>query len=110
MVDILQALGIAYLGLMLYLTFLYYKKNNYTLKNFLFWVTVWCFGILLLIMPETTSLITQRLKVARVIDFYLILGVMFFSIVCFLSYNQVKKNERKIEELVRQIALGKKKK
>ncbi len=107
--ELLQILGLAYLTLMLYLTFLYYKKNNYTLRNFLFWVTVWLMGALMLLMPETTSLVTQKLKVARVIDFYLILGIMFFSIICFLSYNQVKRNEQKIEELVRKIALEKKK-
>jgi len=110
MVDVLQALGIAYMVLMIYLTFLYYKKNNYTLRNFLFWIGIWCVGLVLLIMPETTSLVTQRLRVPRVIDFYLILGIMFFSILCFVSFLQVKKNERKVEELVRKLAIERRKK
>jgi hypothetical protein len=108
MVNVIQVLGIAYLLIMLYLTFLYYKRNQYTLRNFLFWIGVWVLGVLLLLVPKTTSLLTQQLNVPRVIDFYLILGLMFFSVICFLSYAQVKRNEQKVEELVRKLALRKK--
>ena len=105
MVEILQALGTAYLALMLYLTFLYYKRNNYSARSFAFWIVVWSVGILMLIVPQTTSLITQKLQVTRVIDFYLIVGLMFFSIICFWSFVKAKKTEARVEELVRQIAL-----
>ena len=35
-----QEMGIN--ALMLYLTFLYYKRNNYSLRSFLFWLAIWC--------------------------------------------------------------------
>jgi hypothetical protein len=105
MISILQGLGLLYLLLMLYMTFLYYKRNHYSARNFAFWVVVWLFGILLLLFPQTSSVITQTLAVPRVIDFYLILGLMFFSIISFLSYLTVKRNERKVEDLVRRLAL-----
>ena len=109
MVLVLQALGIAYLAFMLYLTFLYYKRNQYTFRNFIFWVAIWLIGIILLVMPETSSVITERLAVPRVLDFYLVLGLMCFSILCFFSFANVKRNEQKIEELVRKLALEKRK-
>jgi len=105
MVSVIQVLGIGYILLMLYLTFLYYKKNHYSLRSFIFWIAVWSCGVLLLILPESTSLITQKLAVPRVIDFYLIVGLMFFSIITFFNYRTVKMNEAKIEELVRKVAL-----
>jgi hypothetical protein len=108
--DVLQTLGVAYLALMLYLSFLYYKRNNYSLRSFIFWACVWAVGIVLLVIPQTTSVLTQRLRVPRVIDFYLILGLMFFSIICFLSYAAVRRNEAKIEELVRSVAIERAKK
>ncbi|MDD9954356.1 MAG: DUF2304 domain-containing protein [Candidatus Woesearchaeota archaeon] len=108
MLELLQVAGIGYILFMLYLSFLYYKQNNYSLRSFLFWVTVWLGGILLLLVPETTSFFTQRLQVARTIDFYLILGLMFFSVITFFNYVTVKKTERRVEELVRKTALKKK--
>jgi hypothetical protein len=105
--SILQVLGILYLLAMLYLTFLYYKRNNYSGHSFAFWACVWSFGILLLVFPQSSSRITQTLNVPRVIDFYLILGLMFFSIITFLNYLAVKRNENRIEDLVRRLALDK---
>lgn len=104
MVSVLQVLGIAYLACMLYLTFLYYKRNNYSVRSFIFWVVVWVGGIILLIIPTTISSMTQQLDVARTIDFYLIIGLMFFSGICFMSYATVQKNEQRIEKLVREMA------
>jgi hypothetical protein len=109
MVGVLQIIGIGYIFLMIYLAFLYYKRNNYSTRSFLFWVVVWAFGLLLLLFPESASIITQRLKVARVTDFYLVLGLMFFSIITFLNYAKVKRTEDRVEQLVRSMALKRKK-
>jgi hypothetical protein len=109
MVGVLQVLGIAYVLIMIYLSFLYYKRNNYSIQSFIFWCVVWCFGGLLLLMPESISALTQRLTFSRVIDFYLVVGLMFFSIVCFLNFATVKRTEAKVEELVRKVALQRKK-
>ena len=75
----------------------------------MFWAVVWGLGIILLIAPESASFVTQQLRVPRVIDFYVILGIMFFSIITFLNYATVKKNELRIEELVRKVALKRRK-
>jgi hypothetical protein len=107
MVTVLQVLGLAYILMMVYLSFLYYKKNNYSVQSFIFWVVVWCFGGVLLAFPESSSIITQRLKIVRVLDFYLIAGLMFFSVVCFLNYATVQRTEKKVDELVRRIAIDK---
>ena len=108
MVGVLQLLGVGYILVMVYLSFLYYKRNNYSVQSFLFWCAVWLFGGLLLAFPESISAFTQKLTFARVIDFYLVAGLMFFSIICFLNYATVKRNEAKIEELVRKTALKRK--
>jgi hypothetical protein len=109
MIGILQLLGLLYLVLMLYLTFLYYKKNHYSWQSFTFWITVWSLGILLMLFPQTSSFITQRLTVPRVIDFYLIIGLMFFSIITFLNYVAMQRTQRKVEDLVRELARKKRK-
>ena len=109
MINALQVLGIAYILFMLYLSFLYYKRNNYSARSFIFWIVVWFIGGLLLIFPQNISFLTQQISVARVLDFYLIVGLMFFSAICFFSFAAVKRTESKVEELVRQMALRRKK-
>ena len=60
MIGLLQIFGILYLLLMLYMTFLYYKRNNYSWRSFAFWVAVWSAGIVLLLFPQTSSTFTQQ--------------------------------------------------
>jgi hypothetical protein len=110
MVSLLQTIGIAYVLFMLYLTFLYYKRNSYSGSSFAFWIVVWAFGGLLLAFPESASVLTQRLHVARTLDFYLIMGLMFFSVIAFLNFRTASRTEAKVEELVRRLALEKKRK
>ncbi len=109
MIAALQVFGIIYILFMLYLTFLYYKRNNYSVQSFVFWVAVWAIGAILLAIPETLNSVIQQFTVARVIDFYLIVGLMFFSAVCFFSFAAVKRTENKVEDLVRQLALKRRK-
>lgn len=111
MIGGLQIFGIIYLLFMMYLTFLYYKRNNYSIRSFVFWMSIWAVSIVLMIFPQSASVLTQQvLGVSRVIDFYLIMGLLFFSLITFINYRTVKKNEQKIEDLVRKIAIEKKEK
>ena len=107
MVDALQLIGVAYVLFMVYLTFLYYKRNNYSVQSFVFWVVVWAVGGVLVLFPNTTGVFLQQFHVARVIDFYLILGLMFFSAICFINFVTTRRTEEKVEELVRKIAIRK---
>jgi len=78
------------------------------MQSFIFWVVVWAAGGVLLAFPNSASLLTQQLHVARVTDFYLILGLMFFSVITFLNSTSTKRTEKRVEELVRKIAIKKK--
>lgn len=110
MVLNIQIVGIIFMLVMLYLTFLYYKKNNYTRSALVFWAGVWVVAALMLVFPQVFSSIVERLSFARTTDFYLTIGLMFFGIITFLNYANVKRQERKVDELVRNIALAKKRK
>jgi hypothetical protein len=109
MPTLLQAIGVAYLAFMVYLTFLYYKRNNYSIQSFIFWMAIWLLAAVLLLIPNLANVIIPKLQVVRVLDLYLIVGLLFFSAVCFFSYAAVKRTESKVEELVRQVALKRRK-
>ena len=108
-VSPLQAIGIAYLAFMIYLSFLYYKRNNYSWQSFVFWIAVWGIAAVLLLIPGLASEIIPKLQVVRLLDLYVIAGLLVFSAVCFFSYASVKRTENKVEELVRQLALKRRK-
>jgi hypothetical protein len=109
MVLALQVVGIMFMVFMLYLTFLFYKRNNYGKKSFAIWVAVWLGGAFLLLFPQWFATVTEQLRFSRVTDFYIAMAIMFFGIVTFFNFVNVKRQERQVEKLVREFALEKKK-
>jgi hypothetical protein len=107
MIPGLQILGILFGLIMIYLTFINFKRKNFDTKDFAIWIIVWIFFLFMTIFPNLVYGIMQSLKIERTVDFFVIGGFMFFSVVIFYLYRSVRKNENKVEEIVRKIALKK---
>ena len=105
-----QILGIVFALVMIYLTFLYYKKNHYSRVSLFLWMAVWLGTLVLVIFPSTIYGVMETLKIERTVDFFVICGFLFFSVVIFYLYNAVKQMQRKMEKLVREVAIKKVKK
>lgn len=103
----LQIIGLLFGLVMLYFTFLFYKKRAYDDKSFLIWILVWSFFLVMVIFPQTIYGLMETLEIERTVDFFVIGGFLFFSIVLFYLYVIVKKCQRRIEYLIRKIALQK---
>ena len=110
MVLEVQILGALFMAVMLYLTFLFYKRNNYSKVSFYMWMGVWVAGAALLLFPNLSLGLVRELRFARVTDLYIALALMFFTMVTFFNFVSVKKQEKTVENLVRAIALEKGKK
>lgn len=107
----IQVIGIIFVLVMIYLTFLYYKKRHYSAASLSLWMAVWLGALLLVLFPETLYGIMETLKIERTVDFFVISGFMFFIVLIFYLYSTVKQMQRKMEKLVRKIAIdGKKEK
>lgn len=104
----IQVIGVVFSLLMLYLTFLYYKKNNYTRTAFIFWVVVWVCAMGLVLFYQEFGALSSQLQFARTSDLYITIAVLFFGAITFLNYASVKRQERKVEELVRGMAMKRK--
>jgi hypothetical protein len=99
-----QILGLLFGLVMIYLTFLYYKRANYDRRGFIFWFVIWIGFIFLAMFPKTLYGIMEILKINRTADFFYISGFLFFSVVLFYIYNITKKNQKQLEILIRKIA------
>lgn len=101
----IQLVGIMFCLVMLYLTFLYYKQDNYGKTSFIFWSLIWLGSLILVSFPSIVYGIMDTLKIQRTSDFIVMIGFMFFSVIIFYMYNIVKKMKSQMEKLVRELAI-----
>lgn len=91
---------------MIYFTFLYYKRSNYEKFGLVFWLLVWLGFIFLGMFPQTVYGVMEALSIERTADFFYAGGILLFSVVLFYLYNITKKNQKQIEIVVRKMALA----
>ncbi len=103
----IQVFGIVFGAFMLYMSFLQWKKRQFTLNEFLFWSSFAVAFSLLSLFPDVINPITAALKLERKLDLFIILGFMFLIAATFYSYRIVRHTQKQLEDLVRQIALEK---
>lgn len=110
MITGIQIIGVLFALIMLYLTFLYYKKNSYSGRSFALWTVIWVGFLLATFFPSTLYLVMEELSIERTVDLFIIGGFMFFAVVIFYLFVIIKGLEGRIEKLVRQVAIELKKK
>lgn len=103
----IQILGILFAIFMLYYTFLQKKRKDFTTKEYSFWVILWTIFLIVTIFPGLLDPIVKSLSLARTMDFFIILGFMFLIGSIFYTYTLVRKNQKKLEEIVRKVAMKK---
>jgi len=101
-----QLLGVAFGMLMVYLTFVHFKKREYTVKEFSVWMILWLAFILIALFPQIMQYFVHKtLGMSRTLDFLIIIGFIMITGIMFYTYSVVRKTQNKIEEIVRKFAL-----
>jgi hypothetical protein len=101
----IQIIAIIFVALMMYFTFVNYKRKNYGVQSLVLWMVVWIGAILLVSFPKVIYGLMQTLEIQRTADFFTLAGFAFFTVIIFYLYTTVKKNNYKIEQLVRELAM-----
>ena len=70
--QFIQLLGLLFGLLMLYFTFLHYKRNEFKIETFLFWALLWVVYILMVIYPTSLDFFVEQLKFGRRLDFFIV--------------------------------------
>ncbi len=104
----IQILGILFGFFMIYYTFLQYKRKEFTIKEYSFWFAFWAAFVVVTLFPQILDPLLKTFSIARTLDFFIITGFLFLIFVSFYTYTMVRKNQRKIEEIVRNVALKRK--
>lgn len=103
----IQLLAVLFGLVMLYLTFLYFKRSNYGTTAFIFWVLVWASFLVISMFPTTVYGIMDALSIQRTADFFVISALMIYSVVIFKLYVRNKELQAKIEKVVKKVAFDK---
>ena len=104
----IQILGVLFGFFMIYYTFLQYKRKEFTIKEYSFWFVFWGIFVIVTLFPQLLVPVLNTLNISRTLDFFIIAGFLFLTFVVFYTYTIVRKNQRKVEEIVRNIALKRK--
>ncbi|MBS3088404.1 DUF2304 domain-containing protein [Candidatus Pacearchaeota archaeon] len=100
-----EVLAVVFLVIMIYITFTSYKTKRLSKLSALFWFLVWAAGIFGIFLNKKLGLFLESLSIMRVFDLYTIIGFMFFLFIVFYLFRVVKENEKRIEEMVRVLAI-----
>ena len=104
----IQIIGILFGFFMMYYTFLHYKRKEFTMREYGFWLILWALFIVITLFPDILDPILKSLSIARALDFFIIIGFLFLIGMIFYTYTNVRANQKQLEEVVRKIALKKK--
>jgi len=105
----IQILGALFGLFMIYYSFLSFKRKEFRKGEFIVWIFLWISFMIVTLFPNLLNPFIETLSLARRMDFYVILGFIFLIGLGFYSYRISRKNQEKIENIVREIAVKKEK-
>jgi hypothetical protein len=103
----IQILGALFGMLMLYVSYMNFKRRDFALVEGLVWMCAWIGFIIVSFFPDIISPLVKTLSLARAMDFFIILGFMFLVASIFYCYTLLRKMQKKMEQIVRKIAMKK---
>ncbi len=106
----IQVFGLVFSALILYLSFIYYKKKEFTLTEWGFWAAFAALFATISIFPGLLDPIVRTLNLGRKLDLFIILGFMFLIATTFYTYRITRHTDKRMEELVRKLAIEKEEK
>ena len=103
----IQIAGILFGLFMIYYSFLNYKRREFTSKEIFFWSVVWILFIAISLFPNILDPIVKIGGFLRALDLLIISGFLFLIAAIFYTYTVTRKVQKKLETVVREIAMRK---
>lgn len=104
----IQILGVLFGFFMVYYNFLQYKRKEFTIREYGFWFAFWGSFVVITLFPQVLDPLLATFGIIRALDFFMITGLLFLIFIIFYTYVQIRRTQKKLEEIVRNIALKKK--
>lgn len=101
----IQIAGFLFGLFMSYYSFLNYKRREFTVKEFSFWLLLWIIFILITLFPFLLDPIVKIGGFFRTLDVLIVSGFLFLIAMIFYTYTIVRKNQNQLEKIVRQMSM-----
>jgi len=101
----LQITAIIFSLVMIYFAVIHYKKGQLNGVEVLSWIIIWVTAIFIVAFPEILRTYAKTFFVTRVFDLMVLGGFILVISLVSAAYLKSKRNEKKLEELIRKIAL-----
>ena len=108
MVIGIQVVGLTFGFIMLYLTYIYFKKKDFNKADFKLWIIIWVLFLLAILFPSSVNVLLEALDVNSAMTLFAVLAIILLIAIVFYLYRIVRRNQRRIEKVVRLVALKKK--
>ena len=102
-----QIAGFLFGLFMVYYSFLHYKRKEFTAKEFTFWLVLWVLFVVVAAFPSILDPIAKELSFFRTLDLLVITGLLFLIVTVFYTYTLTRKTQKRVEMVVRELALKK---
>ncbi len=102
----IQLIGIFFALLLSYVTFVHFRKKEFTPLEATFWIGLWIIFLFLSIFPAGLDFFIKNwLNFSRRLDFFIILGFLFIIAMIFYVYRTLRRTQRSLENLIQKLAL-----
>ena len=100
----IQVVGLFFAGFMVYFSYLHFKRNEFTPKEFTFWLVLWVLFAAVALFPGMLDVLVEKWNLTRTMDLLIIAGFMVLLALFFYVYTLLRQLQRKMEKLVSALA------
>ena len=104
----LQIIAILFSLTMVYFAVLNYKRGEINGTEIVGWMIIWIGTIIIVVFPELLRTFAKTFLFARVFDMMVVGAFVLVILMVSSAYMRTKRNEKKLEDLVRKLSLKKK--
>ena len=101
----IQLIGVIIGFTAIYLTYLYYKRRNFSKKELIFWFIIWFAFVLVAIFPRSLTPLIGYLGLSRSMDLIMIIAFVVIFALAFHNYVINRRMKDQLEKLVRDLSL-----
>ena len=101
----LQIIAIIFSLIMVYFALVNYKRSEINKTEIIVWSIIWGAVIVVIIFPGMLRSFSERFFITRLFDFLVVGGFVLLISMSSIMYIKVRRMEKKIEKLVRELSL-----
>lgn len=106
MISLIMWIGLFVGIFMLYLTYLWFKRNEIPFSSYFLWLVIWISLSIVSVFPGLLEFVSKDVfHITRTLDFVYTCVGMFTLVMMFFMYSSIQKTNNKVEALVSKLAM-----